>query len=262
MKRLCIIISMWILLASCSPAESVGTGETPLLTSEESRMGFLPLNRVVRSDLNGDGAVENIKYNGIDLTIEGDSYKDVIETERFTKPDLTNFLIVDLTTSDKQVEIALKDEGRNGRPTTRFYTFDGLELKALGVVDAAITSLDAFDGKGYIRGQKVLDVLQNWTAEAVWQYNRGRIREVIPSTYQVNASEEVVLKLELPVYDNLGDDVSYRNLSPQNVRLLETDNVGWVMVQGRNGEKGWFKVRGREITDLKKPAREVFEGLN
>lgn len=261
MKKRLVFSLVIALLVSCSPQDTTPGSETPLQTAGESMMGFLPLNQVVRTDLNGDGDIENIRYNGIDLLIDGVSYKDIIESERYTNPDVKEFLIIDLITNDKQVEIGLKDEGRNGRPSTRFYAYDGEVLKALGVADTSISSLEAFDGRGSIMGPKVLDVLQYWTADGTWRYERGRIMEVIPSAYQVNESEEVVLKVDLPVYDNPGDADSYRNLSPQNVRLLETDNRGWVMVQGRSGEKGWFRVRGKEVTDLKLPAKEVFDGL-
>lgn len=262
MKRLLLLSILLVFLMSCSLTKVPDASLAPLQTATESMMGFVPLNREVRTDLDGDGNTENLKYNGVDLSIDGTSFKEVIEPQLYTHPDLSEYLVIDLITSDRQVEIGIRDEGRSGHPTTRFYAFDGTTLKSLGAVETAVVSLDAFDGKGNIRGAKALDVLQNWSADAIWRYERGRIIELVPSAYAVNDSQqEVVLKQELPIYDNMGDAYSYRSITPQNVRLLETDNRGWVMVQGTTGEKGWFKVRGKEVVDLKRPAKEVFDGL-
>ena len=76
--------------------------------------------------------------------------------------------------------------------------------------------------------------------------------------------EPVELIDSLPIYREKGDTAPHKELMPQQVEFLSTDNKLWVEIKGlKDGTAGWFKVKDFDhIVDLdNKLAGKVFRNL-
>lgn len=224
-------------------------------------------NQEIVKDLVGDGLDEKILYCNRDLIINDVSYFNVAENDLDpgNSPITDEFMIVNLDQNNKNSQILLNIDGPSGDPEGFFYQYSEAGLKRLGSVPTAIESLEEqFDGQGKMTGLMALSVLQTWFAPAEWQLTESNTIELVPNQMfkpeTFDYMEPVVLKVVLPIYEEIGDTTSYMDLEPQNVEFLATDNLGWVQIKGADGNVGWFKVNSFDnITDLNQNARDIFD---
>ena len=236
---------------------------------EEEIAAIYPANQEISRDLDGDGLDEKILYSNRDLIINDVSYFTVVENDLDpgNSPITDEFMIVNLDQNDKKRQILLNIDGPSGDHEGFFYQYSKAGLKRIGSVPTAIESLEEqFDGQGKIAGLMALSVLQTWFAPAQWQLTDSNTIELVPNQIFIPETfdymEPVVLKVALPIYEEIGDTISSMDLEPQNVEFLATDNLGWVEVKGADGNTGWFKVDSFDnITDLNQNAQDVFDHL-
>ena len=248
------------------PISSLGPTEPE---PEEEIAAIYPANQEIFKDLDGDGLDEKTLYSNRDLIINDVSYFTVVEKDLDlgNSPILDEFMIVNLDQNDSKRQILLNIDGPSGDPEGFFYQYSKAGLKRIGSVPTAIESLEEqFDGQGKIAGLMALSVLQTWFAPAQWQLTDSNTIELVPNQIFIPETfdymEPVVLKVALPIYEEIGDTVSSMDLEPQNVDFLATDNLGWVEVKGADGNTGWFKVDSFDnITDLNQNAQDVFDHL-
>ena len=228
-----------------------------------------PSDQEVFEDLDGDGMDEKIFYSNRNLKINDKSYFSVIEDDLDlgNSPITDEFMIVNLDQADNKRQILLNIDGPSGDPEGFFYQYSEAGLDRLGSVPTAIESLEEqFDGQGKITGLMALSILQTWFAPAQWELTESNTIELVPNQMFkpeiFDYMEPVVLKVNLPIYKEIGGTESYMELEPQTVEFLATDNLHWVQIKGADGNTGWFKVNSFDnITDLNQNARDVFENL-
>lgn len=252
-------------------SSSQGTTTTQITTPEEDNKiaASYPADQEVFVDLDGDGIDEKIVYKNRDLVINDESYFKVVENDLdpVNSPITDEFVIVNLDQSDNKRQILLNVNGPSDDPEGFFYQYSEVGLKRLGSVPTSLKSLkEQFDGQGIISGLMRLSVLQTWFAQAQWQLTESNTIELVPNQLfkpeMFDYMEPVVLTVDLPIYKEMGDSVSYMELEPQTVEFLATDNLHWVQIKGADGNMGWFKVNSFDnITDLNQNAQDVFENL-
>lgn len=262
MKRLpvfVLIITAFILISGCS--EMPGDPLTPKTAA------FYPLGKEISVDLNGDGNNEKVFYSTDDFRINDVSYKDTIENVYWNNPLADNYLLTDIDSSNKQKEIALLTDGPSDDPEAFFYTFEDDKLIELGSVPSAFADLDtAFTGDGIIHGKLRLNVLQTWWAPAAWQLNPDSTitlcEQKLYYPLQYTDSAPVMLKVELPIYKNIGDAKNFAVLEPQEVTFPATDNKNWCAIKGKDGTKGWFRIEEFSwLPDIEMHAEQAFDNL-
>lgn len=228
---------------------------------------YYPLGKEIAVDLNGDGQTESVYYGPDDFRVNDLSYKDTIENVYWNNPLEDNFLITDINSSDSQKEIALLTSGPSDDPEAFFYTFKKDQLVALGSVPSAFSDLDtAFAGDGLIRGNLRLNVLQTWWAPAAWQLNPDNsitlVDQELYYPLQYQDAGPVMLKVDLPIYENIGDSKTFAVLAPQEVTFTATDNKNWCAIEAKDGAKGWFRIEEfSRLPDIEMYAEQAFDNL-
>ena len=229
---------------------------------------FIPVGESVVVDLNADGKKETISYSLDDFTVNGISYKDLIQQKVYeNNPMGDNYLIADIQTTDAQKEIGLGVDGPSSDPETHFFTYDGEKLIEIGGIPTAVNDLtEAFDGMGSICGLLRLNILQTWWAPADWELSSDNTIELKGQSiyYPIQYTPEVpiALNVPLPIYENIDDSSSFLTMEPQEVKLTATDNLGWCKIEGAAGTEGWFKIdHYNMITDLGIDGNTVFSNL-
>ena len=128
------------------------------------------------------------------------------------------------------------------------------------------------DGKGTIKSQRRLGLLQYWTAVFTWKLDAsGNLISIKDDIYypidMENTDEKpVVLKEELQVY--MEKDLSSKTMllepSEEEVTFPMTDNENWVFISRADGSEGWFYLKDalNIISDGKEiPCTNIFENL-
>lgn len=223
-------------------------------------------------DLNGDGENEIINYalktgdsdnNGYyyevkNLTVSGVEYVKEDSDNPLEElgvniyyPDNQWYFIVDIDTSDDYRELALADLGPSDDLTTSFFRYDGEKLKYIGYVTGFPTD-DAYsmDGKGTIRSQGRLGLLQYWTSVFTWKLgNEGKLVSVeedlyFPISYDWEDKKPVLLKQEIKAYTekNSSSKTIVMEPSEQPITFPLTDNKNWVLMHREDGTEGWIYI--------------------
>lgn len=225
------------------------------------------LGKEAKIDLDGDGNSETVYYGLDDFKVNGVSYRTEIESRVYEdSPYEDYFMIADVSDTDGQKEIVLRVDGPSDDPQGHFYTYKNNRLEYLGSVPSNL-DVDAFDGKGEISGFLRLNVLQTWWAPAKWGFDlNGNIALKVQDIYypvQPQEGYELVLKESLPVHESLTDSKQSIMMSPQKVKITETDNKQFCFVEAEDGTSGWFEVYDFfKIKELDgKIATDVFENL-
>lgn len=262
MKRVLIVLLVSVLALLLSACDGISENKP----ENEDLTGFYPIGEEISIDLNGDDVMEKIYFGMDDFKINDISYNEIILYVYENNPMTDNFIISDIDTKDKQYEIGLMVEGPSSDPEVYFYTYDGKNLVELGSIPSYIEDVSlAFDGDGIINGTIRLSVLQTWFAPAKWELlNSGISLRDQELYFPIHFESElpVILKMPLPIYENLGDADSNTVLNPQEVTFIATDDNSWCQIEGNDGVKGWFRIEGfYHIPDLNVDAVEVFDNL-
>lgn len=228
---------------------------------------FYPAGSAVLYDLDGDGSDEEIYYDTSDLIINGTSYRESVGDDIFlNEPNDVHFLIVDINTVDVGKELGILTAGPSDDHEVFFFDYRPGGLDLIGSVPVYMGDLStAFDGEGYIYGDKRLSVLQTWYAPARWKLEGGYILDSPYDLYYPRVypyMETIVLKEDLPIYANPEDAAPSATMTPQEVEFKATDNSNWVKIRAQDGTEGWFKFdQWDHLIDLDRSASDVFENL-
>ncbi len=223
------------------------------------------MDEEISADLNCDGEEELIYYSLSNFKINGISFTDLMYNKIYNhNPHKEKFVIVDIDIKDNQKEIGLMVEGPSSDYRTYFYSYDGENVYEIGNVPFLIDNIEhQIESQGIIYGHNRLNILQTWFANATWELKSGKIVLVEPELYDVSHDRKHNLLVSLPLYENIGDETSFKTIDPQVISFLQTDNKNWIKLECEDGTSGWFKIESFHlITDLGVYAHQVFDDLS
>lgn len=235
-------------------------------------------------DLSGDGVSNRISYQVIqdgasyqvtpwrcEITIDGTSYDLENAGNLYIHHPLTDaFYITDIVEDDGFLEIAILDDGPSDDPITYFFRYDGA-LSYIGSVSgfpfsdiAGGIGKNGFNGFGGIVGEDRTDLIETSYPEGYWQYDFTRNQLVYQDiewhSYPFPSAH--TLYEDLPVHSrpDASSGISFIPADTE-VYFLATDMKAWILVKGKNGDKGYMQVADGKIVDLDKIAYEVISDL-
>lgn len=233
-------------------------------------------------DLSGDGVPNRISCQVIqegasyqafpwrcEITIDGTAYDLENVGNLYINSPLTDvFYITDIVEDDGLLEIAILDDGPSADPITYFFRYDGA-LSYIGSVNGfpfpeQNSGLNGFNGFGGIVGQDRTDLIETSYPEGYWQYdpvqNQLVYQDIEWHSYLFPSAH--TLYEDLPVHSR-PDASSGISFIPADTEVcfLATDMKEWILVKGKNGDKGYMQVADGKIVDLDKIAYKVMSDL-
>lgn len=170
----------------------------------------------------------------------------------------------------KQILLAVYDDGPSYDPETFFFRCDDTGVYPAGSIPCDLRSVEIDDNRvihGTFRG----DMIQTQYAEAEYYWNgSGIVRREEEIYYYLDDSEwrksidlPLQLLLEITVYEERSESSKAVLMEPQEIQCVASDMKGWVLLEAKDGTKGWIRVEKFKIPSLdNKTVYEVFDGLN
>ncbi len=264
--------------------------EERILNGEIMYMEVSPDNNTAgRLDLDGDGVKEVIYLevlsdspydNGWKSWENGDEIKRVIYRSNYRVRvndqyylesyfDNIDPLLMAFSPDGKEILLATFDHGPSGDPKTNFYHYDETGVHKAGAIYDDLRNATIKDG--IITCTFRVSMFQLEFAWGHYYWNGTEIvRREDELFYLVNGDRWdieyhmlLMLLQEITVYEERSEDSKAIILKPQEVRHVATDLIGWCLLEGRDGTKGWIRVEpfGKfpsENADM----WDLFEGLN
>jgi hypothetical protein len=227
-------------------------------------------------DLNGDGNAEKVTYKLIqtgdweystDLVINDISYD--ISAYYYPENPLSVFYITDISQYDDRLEVAILDDGPSGDPITHFFQYDGQDIHYVGSVDGFPFKEEnggrcGFDGANLVMGTTRADLIETSYLDGWWWYDMttNTITQQEGGLYNYQSYNPHELYLDLPVYISMDENAPTRILAKQEcVYFLQSDLKEWILVQGKDGTRGYVHVKDQIITNVDLPEEEVFSSV-
>jgi hypothetical protein len=228
------------------------------------------------ADLDGDGTTENVSYELIEtgdweystnIVIDGTSYD--ISSDYYPENPLSVFYITDISQYDDRLEVAILDDGPSGDPITWFFQYDGQSLQCVGSVDGFPFKEEnggryGFDGENLVMGTVRADLIETSYLDGYWWYDMttNTITQQEGGLYNYQSYRPHELYLDLPVYICMDENAPTRILEKQEcVYFLQSDLKEWILVQGKDGTRGYVHVKDQIITNVDLPEEEVFSSV-
>ncbi len=199
--------------------------------------------KVAKTDLNGDGKVEEISISGITeignfiLKIDNVSIKGELGDE------VDGFIIVDIDTKDQYKEIAVHTPGPSDDDEYLIYWYDGKSIKEMG----KLMRWPKFPGNGIV-------LVDNWMG--FWQKrdkyvldNKTRTLYLVPQEFYYVGIEATV-KESFPIYKTRTGSEVVANLKPgSKIFILVCDtspddyDSHWYLIKSETGLVGWAALK-------------------
>jgi hypothetical protein len=222
-------------------------------------------------DLDGDGHADSVqvRFDRDVLGIESFHLRLGDETFSGQGAGMTGAaFLVDVDTTDTQIEILIAEDGPSDDPATSFVRWDGERFQLIGKLpgkpDQKNEPALICDGAGTITTRQRGKVLHTWSYEARFHLANDTLVEEPAELYDMGLYP-LTMKHHLPLLMQPGDEEPFGVLRPgEHVQLVATDNRRWIHIQREDGLlDGWFEVQGfHRIPMVNAWARDVFEGLN
>ncbi len=219
-------------------------------------------------DLNGDGVVERVEYAIIAGDIGLERYGLLSMNEMTTRTPgyspASDFIIVDVETSDSQKEVLVTDTGPSSDYTSSFYTFDGENIVLLGTIPGQFRDME-FSGNGRVVTRARAKILDTWFYDDEWKLSEeGRLRRVQKLFYERRDPATPVTALTPLTLQTSPTDgmVSFRIQKNEMITIAGCDDIEWCRVTRADGQEGWFRVvNGTEVLGADGAAGQ-FDGLS
>ncbi|MCM1144682.1 MAG: YARHG domain-containing protein [Blautia sp.] len=232
----------------------------------------------VREDLDGDGDMEQIRYsvkeqnaNGLyegSLVIDGKKY--VLEDYCFHSGALvdTFFYVTDISPFYEGLEIAILDYGPSEDWVTHFFTYqDGLTY--LGNVGGfpfkRLSGYNGFANGGAVIGEVRLDFTHTSHAFGSWWYDYANQELKYQDTLYYNYIPDGAHQLHEDITIYTTDSLKSAKIvlpAQDEVFFLGTDGKEWTYLKGKDGTKGYMRIKNGKVTGTSKEAQELFSGLS
>lgn len=253
------------------------------------------VNAETRWDLDGDGEADQIYYavnpareepdgswtegRPVSLQINDREFLNTGDGEEdypfdsfqlwVENPDVDNYYLVDLDTSDSLVELAIPDWGMDDWRMTHLFRYDEGELTYLDTITGfPEDGRTVYHGDGSVSAYRSLNVMQTWGGVVTYRLNNGKM-ELVKGEFVEPISyweEPVTLKQPLTVYAQPDKSAEQLTLQPsdQPLSLPLTDTEHWVQIVCADGTSGWAYFE--EFSEVENNGvlvadTEVFDGL-
>lgn len=232
----------------------------------------------IEVDLMGNGNLNQVSYQVSDdgndnfscqITVDGTVYDLSDEDIYMISPIADVFYITDISEYEAGLEIAVLDEGPSYDPVTHFFRYDGV-LNYCGMVSGfpfpeQNGGVNGFNGNGGIYGRVRMDLVGTTYLQGYWWCDR--VGNHI--SYQDTGYNEFIpaggheLYMDLPVYYEMSETSKTSVIPAQKeVFFMASDMEEWVLVKGKDGNKGYVHILDGKVTELGLPVEEVFSDLN
>ncbi len=223
--------------------------------------------RSLQRDLDGDNVPETIT-----LQVRPYNEYEIITTLTINTSSVTvaghnpqgHFGIVDIDTKDKQLEIAISDDGPSSDYTTSVYTYDGERIIFIGTISGNYSDM-IFDGSGQLTTQTRAHILDTWFYDDEFMLSKNQLVNVPKKIYTRNMPPVTVLQV-LPLLESPTEEapVAYTLQKGNVVHIVGCDNVAWCVVENQDGLRGWFRQDPWSADGSQKRVTHVeyFDGLS
>jgi hypothetical protein len=227
-------------------------------------------------DIDGDGASETIKYELVqtgdweyttNIIINGKTFD--LSEYYYPETPLDGFYLTDIASYDGKLEIAILDEGPSYDPYTMFFRYEEGALSYIGMVDGfpfkeQNSGRYGFDGGNLVMGTARADLIETSYLDCYWWYDSSAgtlsMQEGAMCSYQTFNPHK--LYVDLPIYITMDEDSPTRLLKAQEeVFFLASDLKEWILVEGKDGTRGYVHVADYTITNNNLPEEEVFSSV-
>ncbi len=169
--------------------------------------------------------------------------------------------IVDIDKFDVFKELAISESGPSDDFATYFYTYDGVNIIDMGMLEGNMDIL--IDGSGKILIPTRNETLQTWFVWVPYCLNREHKFQEIPEKmhYAVSPNKVKVIKaFKLKkVKDSSVGEIA---LKPgEEITLIGLAYNGWVLVKTSNESEGWFQVEYDMVPGTKERYTDYLEGI-
>lgn len=228
-------------------------------------------------DLDGDGSIDQIK-----LKTEKNPYYDEVlayvllvnEEEITYEGSMIDplFHVVNISSKDTYLEIAVSEEGPSADFLTVFYRYKNDNLTKLAEIQGFLGKYPGTDyigdveleGNGRISTRTRGEVIQTWFYDDSYLLTEDDVLLNVEKDFYPFETEVTLLK-ELKTVIGPDDGTEAYVFQPgESATLLETDNREWVSIGNNRGEIFWFQISNySEILgqDEKAYSYDYFEGL-
>ncbi len=202
------------------------------------------------------------------LTIDGKTY-DVAEYVTIDTPIEDAYFITDISRYDERLEIAILDNGPSEDPVTHFFQYDG-ELYYIGAVSGfpfqnyANNYLNGFTGQNSVMGTGQVDLIETAYIDAYYWYDTEErsLKQMERFDYAYRWFNAHELFVDIPLYYTKDVNAPTRMINAQKeVYFISTDGKEWILVRGKDGIEGYIHIENGQITNIGRPAEEVFSEL-
>jgi len=229
-------------------------------------------------DLDGDGSIDQIM-----LKTEKNPYYDEVlayvllvnDQEITYEGSMIDplFHVVNISSKDSYLEIAVSEEGPSSDFLTVFYRYKNGELTKLAEIQGFLGKYPGtdyvgdvkLDGNGRVTTRTRGEVIQTWFYDDSYILTEEDVLLKEEKDLYPFETEVKLLKKLKTVTSPTNSTEAYVFQPGESATLLETDNKEWVSIGNGSGEVFWFQISNySEILgqDEKAYAYDYFEGLN
>ncbi len=229
-------------------------------------------------DLDGDGFLDQIMLK----TVKNPYYDEVLSYVLLVNGEEITyegsmidplFHVVNISSKDSYLEIAVSEEGPSSDFLTVFYRYKNGELTKLAEIQGFLGKYPGtdyvgdvkLDGNGRITTKTRGEVIQTWFYDDSYLLTKEDALLKEEKDFYPFETEVKLLKELKTVKNPTNTTEAYVFQPGESATLLETDNKEWVSIGNDSGEVFWFQINNySEILgqDENAYAYDYFEGLN
>ena len=237
-------------------------------------------NTAGRLDVDGDGEKEVLYLDAVGDAFDEDGWRDGIIDKNYRLRvddqyyedycDIMYPVVMAYSPDGEQILLALYDDGPSGDPETFFFRCDDTGVYPAGNIPCDLSNME-IDNNRVMHGTFRGDMIQTQFATAEYYWNGNEIvRKEEEIYYYLDDSKwresidlPLQLLLEITVYEERSESSEAVVMKPQEIQCVASDMKEWVLLEAKDGTKGWIKVEQFTIPSLdNKTVYEVFDGLN
>ena len=237
-------------------------------------------NTAGRLDVDGDGEKEVLYLDAVGNAFNEEGWRIGFLDEKYRlRVDeqyyqdyckLMEPMVMAYSPDGEQILLALFENGPSDDPETFFFRCDDNGVYPAGSIPKDLRNV-TIDENRVIHGSFRGDMIQTQYAEADYYWNGNEIvrREeeiyyyLDDSKWRESIDLPLQLLLEVTVYEERSESSKAVVMKPQEIQCVASDMKEWVLLEAKDGTRGWIRVAKFRIPSLdNKDVREVFYGLN
>jgi len=255
--------------------------EARVLAGEVLCMEISPENSTAgQLDLDGDGEKEVLYLGSLGNFFREDGWEDGILVRSDYRVRVNSYVcdvpyasrvdpvLMAFSPDGKEILLAVYDDGPSNDPETSFFRYDDTGLYPAGRIPADLRNITVENGM--LKCSFRIDMIQTEWAWGYYYWNGSEILQREDEVYEMlddtgwreREQRPLMLRKEITVFTERSEESTAILMKPQQVRNVATDALEWVLLEAKDGTRGWLRVDSFYIPSEKADVFELFDELN